>query len=441
MKTSHLIIPLITTLVFACSQISQPTVRQTINPPIEELTPEAQVYTFEASEDHEIITEKGTQISIPANSFVDENGKAVEGEVSIKFTEFHNNTEVMLSGIPMTVQTKDGEVEYFESAGMFTIDGEQGGSPIAIADGKSVNVSLASTKVEEDFGFYEFDEEAGQWVQIQEGSKSEPNRAKNEAEQSIPAEPIQPVNIQRAKSTDRVFELAVDKDRNPEFEGIDNMLWTSADNNFTFSPQSTISDPELTCIDPEEGVYNLEGMSGGAPIEMKVRPVLFGSQYRKAKAKFNEKMADYTKAKEERQKQVTRSEKMYQLQRNINLNSFGTYNFDRFYHLKDKISINPVFLIPVIKKAFDNAFIVIGKDKALIPFRGENGFKLTLSPTEPVTILTLDDEGNLYEFSNRQFSQLNFDRLESEGEYTFEMQQTGITVEDRNSLHNYLTSL
>ena len=42
-----------------------------------------------------------SEITIAPNSFVDSNGNLIEGEVKIKYREFHNSIDFFVSGIPM----------------------------------------------------------------------------------------------------------------------------------------------------------------------------------------------------------------------------------------------------------------------------------------------------------------------------------------------------
>ncbi|HKC68013.1 MAG TPA: hypothetical protein VKG26_07265 [Bacteroidia bacterium] len=75
-----------------------------------------------------LVYKTGSQIKIPANAFVGKNGKEIKGTVKIKYREFHNVGEILLSDIPMTYDSA-GKQMYFESAGMFDISANQDGNP------------------------------------------------------------------------------------------------------------------------------------------------------------------------------------------------------------------------------------------------------------------------------------------------------------------------
>ena len=47
----------------------------------------------------------GTIIGVPDHSFVDQSGGIVQEEVILKFREFHNAADVLLSGIPMSIDS------------------------------------------------------------------------------------------------------------------------------------------------------------------------------------------------------------------------------------------------------------------------------------------------------------------------------------------------
>ncbi|MBR9861666.1 hypothetical protein GYB22_13155 [bacterium] len=428
---------------FSCSKTSQTaSFHQSITPPFEEINLAPGVYSFDVSEDFEFITETGTQVSVPANSFVDKDGNPIMGEVQLEFTEYHGATDIMLSGIPMTIQTQEGQCEYFESAGMFTMDGKQGDAEIEIAEGKSIEVNLASFEEESDYSSFVFNEEEGNWVEIASPEAPQVNEIKKSEEEKLPEEPVRPTEIQRATSDDQVFELAVNTNTNPEFEGIQNLLWRPADRGFTFAPQGAIREPKLYCLDREKSIYKLEGKVGKEDINMDVQPVLFGSNFRKAQAVFRAKLEDYTEKFKEREKLKTRINKMAAFHRQMTVQSFGTYNFDRFMKMKNSVSLKPLFIIPAVA-ALKNAFLVIGKDKCLIPFRGSDNPSLEMMMNEkvPMDIITINEEGEIFEFTKRDFKNLNFPEIRRKKEYSFEMKPTGLKVTDRSKLETYIANL
>lgn len=145
MKTYSLILIASLFFIFSCSKTTQQSTSffQEIDPPIENAI-HAETYTVNAQTGGEITTAKGSTITFPPQCFVDQEGNTVEGDVNITFNEYHSASEIILSGIPMHIQTETGEIQQFESAGMFDINGEANGKAVAVAPGKDINVSLVS---------------------------------------------------------------------------------------------------------------------------------------------------------------------------------------------------------------------------------------------------------------------------------------------------------
>lgn len=103
----------------------------------------------------------GTQIHIPANAVVYENGKPVIGSYTISYTEYRNPAEMAFSGIPMLFHDKTGEYQ-FNSAGMYEIRGMKDGQPLALQ--KEIIVDFNCTKNEAGVNFYQLDDKTGEWT-------------------------------------------------------------------------------------------------------------------------------------------------------------------------------------------------------------------------------------------------------------------------------------
>jgi WD40 repeat protein len=107
----------------------------------------------------------GSQVRVPAGAFVDKDGEPVVGKVQLNYREFHQAAEIIASGIPMEYQ---GGV--FESGGMFELRGQQGAEPVFIAEGKRIEVKLASFTDDPDFKHYYLHEPGGNRVAVVGGS-------------------------------------------------------------------------------------------------------------------------------------------------------------------------------------------------------------------------------------------------------------------------------
>lgn len=114
--------------------------------------------------------ESGSRLVVPAAAFMDDYGKLVEGEVEIKYREYHDFVDFFLSGIPMVYDSAN--VQYtMESAGMIEIYAEQDGKRVRMAPGKNISVEMISRinvapqmAVPPGYNVYKLDTAARKWV-------------------------------------------------------------------------------------------------------------------------------------------------------------------------------------------------------------------------------------------------------------------------------------
>ena len=76
----------------------------------------------------------GTEITIPADAFIDSNGQVVPRPVTLTIQEYLNPIETWLGGVPMNM----GEDNVLRSAGMMEIRASVGHEPVELGEGKSL---------------------------------------------------------------------------------------------------------------------------------------------------------------------------------------------------------------------------------------------------------------------------------------------------------------
>lgn len=99
----------------------------------------------------------GGSIHIPAHSFINEQGKAVSGDIQLLYREFASTSDIIASGIPM-VYDSAGQSQNLQTCGMFEIRAFQQGIPLEIAPNKNIEVKMASKHYENDFFHYNWQE-------------------------------------------------------------------------------------------------------------------------------------------------------------------------------------------------------------------------------------------------------------------------------------------
>lgn len=105
--------------------------------------------------------ENGSSVYIPPKSLVC-NGKYIDDTVDIQFVQFTSPFEIFASGIPMQYDSA-GTSYTFKSAGMFKLNAFYKGDKVELADGKEMNVQMASSIASEGYAVYFFDTIRGQW--------------------------------------------------------------------------------------------------------------------------------------------------------------------------------------------------------------------------------------------------------------------------------------
>lgn len=136
-----------------------------INPPIKKVSIPYTNYKVNAQKGGVIQHPSKTKINIPKNAFVNNKGEDIIGDVEIKYKEFHNQADIITSGIPMKYDSA-GTTYNFESAGMFDIKGYQNNEPVFINPKKNITIEFASQQANDYFNQYVLDTIAKNWVYI-----------------------------------------------------------------------------------------------------------------------------------------------------------------------------------------------------------------------------------------------------------------------------------
>lgn len=132
-------------------------------PPSQTLDVKYQTLTVDVKNGDTLNLSSGTQIIVPANSIVNKDGSPVINS-QLKYREFQNQTDIMLSGIPMTYDSA-GVNYLLESAGMFELKSTNENE--IINEKIPVTVLLASNHQQVGFNAYKLDETKGTWSFIE----------------------------------------------------------------------------------------------------------------------------------------------------------------------------------------------------------------------------------------------------------------------------------
>ena len=316
-----------------------------INPPIKKLDIQADSYYCENEVGGEFTHSSGSTIVVPKNAFVDINGNSLDGKIELRYREFHDPIDFMLSGIPMTYDSAGTEYT-FESAGMIEIYGYQNGQPIELANDKPIRIEMHPKDGSSRFNLYELDTSSGAWEYkgktelVSEGmdestgaptvtsqnsaedvisnmiktkeaievSKTELAIAKKEV---IEHKKTQPSKPKSSINKDRQFDLDVDSKEFPELKNYSSLTFEvdTDDRNFSADVYE-IQWEDISLSEKEKGKsYYLTLFKGSAKRTFSVFPIFEGADYKKAMVEFKQNFSMYEeeldrrKAKEEKVKE------------------------------------------------------------------------------------------------------------------------------------------
>lgn len=155
-------------LLFRMPDASTQMVAAFVEPPIKGLERTYEQISFVVEQGLLLNLPSGTVINIPANAFIDADGRPYTGEATLKYREYTDPLSIALSGIPMSYDSA-GTKYTFESAGMFDIAVEARGADsvaknLSLANGAVVSVGMPATNTDEDFNIYELDTANRNWA-------------------------------------------------------------------------------------------------------------------------------------------------------------------------------------------------------------------------------------------------------------------------------------
>lgn len=317
-----------------------------IFPPIKNKGVEYNNYKINAGKNETITHSTGSKITIPKGSMVDKNGNAVSGEVEIRYREFHDQVDILLSGIPMTYDSLNTTYT-FESAGMAQIFGYQNGEEVFVNLNKPIKVEMQSRYEGTKYNLYELDTMQRNWMnrgkdevksekaavndksvdifvhdqsinqfeerqtyKVKEQKREELVTVQKEVKKIEKTEPIKPKQVDETKFH---FDIEVDENQFPEIAVYQGML-------FEVLPDEKISpnDADKNWTNIELRKYETQNqfiIHLTSPKEerlFKAQPVFKGEDLAKANKVFEQKFAEYSKKLDTRKQEEAQKQKEYE---------------------------------------------------------------------------------------------------------------------------------
>jgi hypothetical protein len=398
---------------------------------------------------------------VPPNAFVDKNGQPVSGRVVLKYREFHNAADIIVSGIPMKMT--DGGKEYdFESAGMFEINGYSGTAEVAIADGKDLVVQMASYKAEENYNHYYFDKEQGQWQELATAVKPEKIAATETPVANTTTAPIAseleaitatPIAPKKYDPNATVLNLNVDYRKYPYLKEFNGVVWQYAGTDPKNDPKNNVwltkekwGAVNLTLTDAAASIFTLTVTAGDKTYTAPVAPALSGKAFDKAMAKYKTSLAAYNTRQQQltaaQQNAMASYQKHADIVRVFNVNSFGIYNCDRYRSDDGLYTLN--WQVEMGDDQLNNigTYIYhICKSDNTVTYCYPGSLQFKYDPAKENILLAVLSNDKVVIFDRADFAKLNTERPKNGSNYTFHFKDVAAPVSTPEDLTNLIAGI
>ncbi len=297
--------------IVACNS-QQETTKKTrfVSPPFENVDVNYENFGVKAEEGGVLITKNGSILSFPKNSFVDEKGNLIKGEVQVSYREFNDQFDLLTAGIPMNYDSA-GTSWLLESAAMTEVLAKQNGNPVFVNQDAKPSIALKSNVLEDNFNLYYLDTVAKNWVGIGRDLIIDP-RDEGVYDLGDVAQPTLKPTLNKAKDNSGIelvkpqkpsgkmpsFFLTVDPNSFPELLSYDKLQFEYI-NKADIVPSDTDEVWTNVMIDhtKKSGIYLVTFSNKSKEHAILARPVYEGKSYDEAMKLFLEKEAEHQKTK------------------------------------------------------------------------------------------------------------------------------------------------
>jgi len=464
MKLYHIVfVALILLGLSSCSE--KITEKPFINPPFPGYEKVFADTTFKAELGISFSYETGSVITIPPDAWADSLGNPIKGDVTVKYREFHEASEIFLAGMPLAYDTA-GVTQNLSTAGMFEIRAMKDSSEIQIQKGKELQIKMASYTAEDDYSFYMLDEEAKNWA-FTGNNKPEINKKIKEIADTI--ERLEP-EIKFPLEEDKFFALnysgLIDvvfrnkfwenkKSTFPKskakkyglewsgieggfnsiyFHGVEKLAFEMVWENLSGKkmPRWVNKDSYLNeIIKIGKDLYILKLVSGKKKMNLKVKAIMPIRQLFALKPETWQNNYDVVmKRIEEEQKRMLRQCAVF---RTFNISTTGTHNWDRVYHRKDKVYVNADFKFgnQIDEKLADiDIFYFVDNNKSFVKFSSFDTDSIMLVPDSSCRFVAVLSPTEAAIFSPKEYQGLDFSKITANQNMSFDMKTVKINSDE-----------
>lgn len=411
---------------------------------------------FQLRGDHArlVRTERGTRIHIPTKAFVNKiTSEPIEGDVVLTFDEFHTQGEILASGIPMTYATPEGDTVDFESAGMFDIRAFQDGIELDLAEGKEIQVELASD-ADGTFEFYAFNEGEENWELKETECIVMVNpyiaKQKMELEKLENEMPQTPKKLIEYEKGDPLFDIKRYGAQDEVLDALNGVFWM-------FTGDSTQIDPskgnaafnkyydfvELLLVDSSNvREYDMVFQDGTEEVTVRAAPIFQG----KLLTRENDRMSriinqiEYAmRSKADIERELEQEKAMMRM---MNIEGMGIYNYDRQVMDEDAIPFIAEFTFEGEPAEKGVAIYLLPREKrCVIKYTPLTYGAFRLNPNESNRIIAILEDNTMYTISSQAIRNMKLARKKPADTVIFDMKKQGNLIEDAAEVDELIATL
>ncbi|OQX99574.1 MAG: hypothetical protein B6I20_09790 [Bacteroidetes bacterium 4572_117] len=393
----------------------------------EDLFPEFELpkstHLIKSTVENTITVESGSEIFVPDNAFVNSEGNAITGEVTIKYKEIRTPSDIIIEDIDMTFDSA-GVTYSFQTAGMFELTASANNEEVFLKDGKNIKVSYVSNRGG-DYNFYHYDKK---WNYQGISDDNLPLNVVDDKKSAVT--PLKPVKVD--PNNDLIIDIKTGHKHISELKLYHKLIWKYAgdknNDEIVKLLSAKIYNPDLKKSN-KKGHYIFSFTNKKVMHQLLVAPAFTPKTYKKALKKYDKFVAENTR--------------LVKVKRNINVTELGLMNYDRLYHRRDAIFVNADFVIkkpsgekeqvqglPLFHITGDDDIIVRVKEKQNLYFASAMSNKLiAIMPNKKVAII-----------NNQNFA--NFiDGAEKGQALTFELIELNELINSPEDLNKIISSL
>ena len=346
-----------------------------IQPPLPELDILVQQFEINPSQSNVLVSKGGAKINIPANAFLDKDGKVVKRKVKVSFREFYTPVDFYLAGIPMNYND-NGVDKVLESVGMVELTASLNKSELFVNPSSKIKVDIKSWTKSKDFNLYDLDKTTGKWIEKGKDSISTFNN--NRVLPTVPPIPI--------IATANAFKIIDDTKMFPEIENYKDVLFEPIN-----LSKCNISNAQEMIVKPlKDGVFEVTSILKYGSFRKENTCLCYlafeaGKDYSEAMKIYQNK---YAKILKERNLHINEEEKIL---RTLTINNFGFVNCDYPTSYPSGAEINPIYVDENGKPIVLNNVVLVEKNTNAL-FRYSSNVKYNPSSNNLLWGLTADNK-------------------------------------------------